>query len=377
MKTAKFLAMLLWVAVPAWASDYDDLVAAIKAGDAARSEALLEAGVPPGVAGAENQSPPLVIAVVLKHHGIAKALLDRGADPDARHATYHKATSLMLAVNNRDIEMAKLLLAAGANPNLTDQSGDSALNWATFYGDEAMAGLLLSHGIDATLYGHGNALDVAMRRGHQALVERYVDYLGRRRPVSPRDVALFDAVAAGDADRLRAALAGGADVNARDGTGRTALGLAARRGDVAMAGMLLDAGARIDEGDPIGFTPLMEAARDGKVEAATLLLDRGADVRRRAAANGLELTALHLATAGGHRALVELLVRRGADIDARDIELATPLLWATNQQPEIAVRLVQLGADPDIPPKDGDAPRVLAGKRGMTALLEAIAAAGR
>jgi len=378
MKASNVLAsllLLLSASSPSWATTYAELAAAIKGGDKAQVAALLEGGLSPMAAGAQNQSPPLVLAVVTRQHEIARMLLARGAHPDARHATYYDATGLMLAVNNRDIEMARLLLGAGANPNLTDKSGDSALNWATFHGDEAMAELLLSYRIDATLYGHGNALDVALRRGHQALVQRYVDYLGRRQGVSAADAALFHAVAAGKPAELKTALAGGARVDARDGTGRSALGLAARSGDAAMVAALLDAGAPVDVPDPIGFTPLMEAARDGKLEAARLLLERGADVRRRAAANGLELTALHLATASGQRELVELLVSRGADINARDIEHATPLLWATNQQPEIAVLLAKMGADPDIAPKEGDAPRAIARKRKMDKLLEAMAPA--
>ncbi|HWJ93629.1 MAG TPA: ankyrin repeat domain-containing protein, partial [Telluria sp.] len=196
MKLTKSIASLLLclsVSAPAWAATYAELVAAIKAGDKAQVQSLLDGGLSPMVAGAENQSPPLVIATVLKQYDIVRALLAKGASPDARHATYYNATALMLAVNARDIEMARVLLEGGANPNLTDKAGDSALNWTTFYGDEAIAELLLAHKIDATLYGHGNALDVAMRRGHQKLVERYTDYLGRRKAVSAKDKALFAA----------------------------------------------------------------------------------------------------------------------------------------------------------------------------------------
>jgi ankyrin repeat protein len=116
----------------------------------------------------------------------------------------------------------------------------------------------------------------------------------------------------------------------------------------------------------------MEAARDGKGDVARLLIERGANVRQASAANGLAMTALHLATAAGSKELVELLVAKGADINARDLEGATPLLWATNQQPDTAVLLVKLGANSDIAPKEGDAPRVIAQKRNMAALLEAM-----
>lgn len=364
----------LCLAGTAQASTYADLAAAVKAGDQAQVQALLDGGLSPMVAGTDKQSPPLVLAVVLKKRDIAQLLLARGADVNARHATYYNATALMLAVNNRDADMVKLLLDAGANVNLTDKMGDSALNWATFYGDEAIAEMLLARKIDATLYGHGNALDVALRRGHQKLVERYTDYLGRRQVVAVRNRPLFAAIAEQDAPKVRQAIARGAKVNATDSTGRSALGLAARLGDAKTIGVLAAAGARLDAEDPIGFTPLMEAARDGRIEAASRLIELGADVSHRARANGLELTALHLATAGGHGELVKLLVAHGADINARDAEQATALMWATNQQPKLAVQLVQMGADPDIPSNTGDTPRALAEQRKMVELQEAIAA---
>jgi ankyrin repeat protein len=358
------------------AAGYDELIAAIKADDTAQVRSLLEAGVPATVMGKPEQSAPLVVAVVRKQPDIARLLLDGGADPDVRHASYYNATALMLAVNNRDAAMTQLLLDGGAKVNLTDKAGDSALNWATFYGDAAIAELLLARGIDATLFGHGNALDVAMRRGHQNLVQRYTDYLQRRRPMADNEAALFVAIESGDVAAARAALAGGARIDALDSTHRTALSAAARRGDVAMTTALLDAGAEIDATDPIGFTALMEAARDGHAEVVALLLERGADLAHRAAANGLELSALHLAAAAGRPDTVRLLVQRGAPIDALDSELATPLLWATNQQPEIAVLLVQLGADADLAPKEGQSPRRIAEERKIEPLLAALAARG-
>jgi ankyrin repeat protein len=378
MKVRALLAGLflcaLGVCGTAFASTYGDLAAAVKAGDQAKVTALLDAGLSPNVAGTDKQSPVLVIAVVLKNQDMARLLLAHGADPNARHATYYNATALMMAANNRDAGMVKLLLDAGANVNLTDKAGDSALNWTTFFGDEAIAEMLLAHKIDATLYGHGNALQVALRRGHQKLVERYVDYLGLRQTVKLKERPLFEAVAEGSGAKLRAALGGGAYVNAKDSTGRSALGLAGRMGNVKMIEALAAAGARLDSEDPIGFTPLMEAARDGHIEAATKLIELGADVAHRAKASGLELSPLHLATAGGHGDLVRLLVARGADINARDAEQATALMWAINQQPAVALQLVQMGADPDIASNTGDTPRALAEQRKMTALIEAIAA---
>ncbi|MGS5086392.1 ankyrin repeat domain-containing protein [Hydrogenophaga sp. A37] len=70
-----------------------------------------------------------------------------------------------------------------------------------------------------------------------------------RHPALP---PLLQAVAEGDAEGVRRLLAQGADVNGRDGTGRSALMLAAQRGDAAMVKLLLEAGANAQLRDPRG-----------------------------------------------------------------------------------------------------------------------------
>ena len=84
--------------------------------------------------------------------------------------------------------------------------------------------------------------------------------LSRRRP-APRPVA--DAAMRGDA-RVRTLLKQGADVNAAQGDGMTALHWAARNGDAELAQMLLYAGANVKATTRLGgYTPLLMASRAG------------------------------------------------------------------------------------------------------------------
>jgi hypothetical protein len=101
------------------------------------------------------------------------------------------------------------------------------------------------------------------------------------------------------------------------------------RGDVAAARLLLDADpdlpARLGDDD---HQAVIQAADLGRIEAVRLMLDLGFPVGVRKA-DGDGMTALHAAAGSGSTAAVELLLRRGADIEARDTTWSsTPLEWA-------------------------------------------------
>jgi truncated hemoglobin YjbI len=79
------------------------------------------------------------------------------------------------------------------------------------------------------------------------------------------------------ADVVRLLVQSGADVNSNDGAKRcTALHMAARRGNVDVAEALLDCGAAIDAYDRLGDTPLRRAVNCRRVQVAALLIARGA-----------------------------------------------------------------------------------------------------
>lgn len=164
----------------------------------------------------------------------------------------------------------------------------------------------------------------------------------------PNDSPVADAAMRGDITAVRELLADGADVNAAQGDGMTALHWAAERGDPDLARMLLYAGAAIEPVTRIGFyTPLHVAARSGSAAVATLLLDAGADP---VAAAGAGTTPLHLAAAAGSAELVAALTERGADPNVREAVWAqTPLIFAAAANRADAIRaLLAAGADPGV-----------------------------
>jgi ankyrin repeat protein len=129
------------------------------------------------------------------------------------------------------------------------------------------------------------------------------------RSPSTSEAALLQAAGVGDESQVRALLAAGADVNARDEHGETALLRAARAGSLAVVKDLIAAKASVDASDRNGLTPLIEATRLVKVDVVRALLDAGANPNQQHRAFG---NALELAEHAGQPELVALLRARGA-----------------------------------------------------------------
>ncbi len=164
-----------------------------------------------------------------------------------------------------------------------------------------------------------------------------------------------DAARSGDLDEVRSLLRGGADVNAAQGDGMSALHWAAERGDMALLEVLLYAGAELEASTRIGhYRPLHIAARNGNVEVVTRLIEAGADINSVTDPSGS--TPLHLAALSGNGSVVRELVNAGADIDSREAEWQqTPLIFAASwNRLEAVVALLELGADPNLAAKSLD-----------------------
>ncbi len=160
------------------------------------------------------------------------------------------------------------------------------------------------------------------------------------------DSPVADAAQQGDVGQVRQLLRRGADVNAPQGDGMTALHWAAEENDTALARVLLYAGADVAVGTRIGqYTPLHVAAEAGNAEMAAVLLRAGADPNARTTTTGS--TPLHLAAASGNPTLVQALLDHGAQVDAREAAWGqTPLMFAAARNRAAAIRvLLAAGAD--------------------------------
>ncbi len=162
---------------------------------------------------------------------------------------------------------------------------------------------------------------------------------------APFDSPVADAAERGDTDAVRALLEQGADVNAAQPDGMTALHWAAVGDHVEIATMLVYAGATVKTTTRLGgYTPLHLASRNGSTGVAEVLLDAGADPNRFTSTG---VTAAHFAADADADGVIRLLAARGADLDAQDtFAQRTPLMFAAVKNATKAVSaLVEAGAD--------------------------------
>jgi len=244
------------------------------------------------------------------------------------------------AVEKSEIPRVKAALAKGANVNAKEPiNGHNALQYA-INSDLELVRLLLDKGANVNLPD---------RLGWTALIDAADD-------AGPNHVAI-----------VKLLLERGADVHVADDA---AVLRAARRGDPEILRMLLAKGALVNvrDTDREGDTVLMASASGASVEKVGMLLAAGADLK---ATNNDGETALMKAVRLEHFVkpeqripIIELLIKKGADVNGRDKNGTTPLLHSVTQymsesggiisHPEVVKLLLDHGADVQAKNNSGD-----------------------
>jgi ankyrin repeat protein len=158
------------------------------------------------------------------------------------------------------------------------------------------------------------------------------------------DTPVADAARDGNRALVRAALGKGANVNAAQGDGMTALHWAAMNGDAELTQILVRAGAGVNATTRIaGATPMLLAAENGHGAIVRALLAAGADAKT---ADLSGTTALMLAAAAGDADAIQALVQHGAPLEARDraMERTALMFAAGTNRPAAIAALAAAGA---------------------------------
>lgn len=317
------------------------------------------------------------------------------------------ATALHWAAYHDNIEIAKLLITSGASAKTENRYGVTPLSLACTNGNAEMVKAFLAAGADAntTLRGGETVLMTAARTGRVDPVKALLDAGAKVDAVDRKSqTALMWAAAEGHVAVVELLIKSGADIRYRLRSGFTPMLFAARQGKIEVVRVFLKAGIEATEsiqstgrgGARGGASALLLAVENGHFDLAMELVKAGADPNDERTG----YTPLHVLTwvrkpnrgdeADGQPSPVgsgnltslqfaKLLVQSGANVNRQltrgsggggklNMAGATPFLLASRTADLAYMKLlVELGADPMLPNKEGCTPLMAAAGIGVLA----------
>jgi len=263
-----------------------------------------------------------------------------------------EATPLMLAADLGNCRIIEMLLDYGADIDADPEDGSPAIECAVFAHEDDSVELLLDRGAIVTAgalcHAFGRSDSYEMIRAMmetRAWPDNETQWADALRCVVPwvEEESLVNLLVELDAD-----------VNVKDGDGRTPLHEATGCGKLIVMEHLLKQGVNVNACDDQGTTPLHVATAQENLVAVQLLLAHGADANAR---DNDGWTPLHEAAQRWPPALVEALLVNGADLNARNDKGRTPLhVAAAHGHVDAAESLLKHGTDVNVTDKDGQTP---------------------
>ena len=291
-----------------------EMISAARAGDMGKIQQLISTGADIDAQEPESGDTPLIAAIDKSQWAAAELLLRH--HPNLSLEDKNGNSPLYMSVSRGDsaLGMVKLLLEAGASPDLGPSQGENAgatpLHIACALGANACLEALLRHGASATKQLHSGA--------------------------SPMHTAALG----GDQKTVELLSKAGGDVNALSNEKKAPLHNCGITGNTKVAGALIQLGAVVDPVDAEGCTPLMRAVMKNHTEAATLFLDNGADPDVIVRTDGTPLSPLFVAAMDGLDEMIRILIDKGANVAAKVEGLASPVDVAKHKGHEVAAKLL-------------------------------------
>ena len=304
----------------------------ITEGNLQKVSRVLKNGVSPNF-GIET---PLHLAASYARVGVVRVLLDAGAKPDV--ADLHGRTPLHIASNKGQPDVVTVLIKGGADPNKADENGKTPLRYAI----------------------------MAFKCSLSVVPPRLV---ARSRQQSMLVKVLLEA---------------GADVSKADNFGSTPLHRAAELGNVDMVRILVDAGAEPSKSDEKGrtpmqlaFTSLQSAARGPPPAWSEVNISYYTNVIKALLARGAKLnevdhTSLLWAAVHDHKDIVQIFIDGGAAAQPNEEDQTVLHVAAKRSNTDLVKVLLDGGADPNRANEEGDTPfffAAAAGKKEVVQLL--------
>lgn len=277
-------------------------------------------------------------------HNFPKLTLDELLDEALKKKEAESIhTRLRVAVGQGDLQAVNALIAEGANVNIADLSGETALHIAARMGYLPMAKVLIDNGANV-------------------------------KASNSSGTPIFLAAKGGYADIVMLLISKGADVNEVFFQKQTALHVAAADGSIAVVNILLEHGANVNAVDSYGQTPIFCAVEKNNVDVFNSLMLGGADLKHFSNANS---TLLHIAAHNkSDKKITDILFAKGADVNAADNKKRTPLHVALlSGYTELCFTLIERGANINAPDEANyttRTPLVIAAKQGYIDLVRLL-----
>ena len=357
---------------------------------------LIDLGADVNVQRPDDKVSPLNLAACWNNYMGVSVLLEHGANVDIQHKK--GGTPLHKSVSQGFFSVSQLLIEHGANTDIQDSKGDTALHKSVSQGFFSVSRLLIEHGanIDIQDSKGDTALHKSVSQGFFSVSRLLIEH-GANTDIqdSKGDTALHNSASQGFLDLSQLLTDSGCNINSRNSREQTPLYLAAENKHEHLVRHLLenngDANMRYkeslsyriylvrgkDRGRPAWYYVLVEKAllglflkrtNGGSLDVADFgailksgwgkdppesirmeikeIADTFPDVQ--------EITVLHVASESASPAIVELLVKYKADVNARDGESYTPLhLAAIHGNIQVVQRLTELKADFNLTTVDG------------------------
>jgi uncharacterized protein len=266
--------------------------------------------------------PPLLRMTRENKRETARVLLDAGANPNIVGASGYAALHVATLAGN--LQMASLLLDYGANADPVDSNGETPILLACKYNSPQMATFLIQRGAasfaQADTDGY-NCAQYATLNGALPILETLA---AAGAPIDTRDekAPILLALERNNSDIARFLLNHGASVTRLDAKGRTELIIAIANDNMELVSALVSSGANPDARTNDGDSALFAALRQRDSLMLSLLLDSGANVEQR---DGAGDTPLLKAAELGLVEACKTLVLYGADPYAQDRRGATAI----------------------------------------------------
>lgn len=348
---------------------------------------LLIARYPDMIKTGSSGAKELYTAAYFGNVNLAKILLDAGLDPNAKDG--RGRGPLFDAVKRPSTDMVALLIERGADVNAKDNAGKTPLLEVAQSGLPEMAALLIDKGSDvkqtdvqgwtplhhARYFQNEAVATVLIEKGADASVKT-ADGLTAEQLGSL--YTLFIAVSKGETEKVASLLDATPElVNARCAVGGMPLpellmsraqGGFTKLAAVKEARESYMANTTPEQRDEHiaqavsfgdGWTPLHQAVMGGELEVAKLLIEKKADVNVKSA--GLELTPIYIVCIIEDKDMLQLLLDAGADLKVTDSKGNTPLhMAALYGAADSAKAIIEKGADINVKNTEGKTPLAIA-----------------